>query len=654
VGGQGRVSDWRQTLSTQLPDYMVPSALVSLEALPLTANGKLDRRALPEPDAASLAVGDYQAPRNETERTLASIWRAILQVERVGIHDNFFELGGHSLLAARLASRVAAQLQRQVPVSAVFEHPTPARLAAFLETAAAVSTTVPVPIDPAQPPQLSLAQQRLWFLDRLDRAASAAYHMPSALHLQGRLELQALQAALDRIVARHAVLRMRFAETDGCATPWIAPMDEGLPLRKDDLSLLDPEARIQALAAIAREEALTPFDLGAGCPIRARLVHLGAHEHALFLTLHHIVSDGWSNGILTQELSALYRAFVKGASDPLPPLPLQYADYAAWQRSRIDDVALEAQLTFWREHLHGAPELLELPTDRERPRQPSHAGAMLPFELGEAASTRLRDWARTHGASTYMALIAAWAILLSRLSGQDEVVIGSPVSNRPTPELEVLIGFFVNTLPLRVRVDTDAPVRVLLEQVRTGVLSALANQDVPFEQIVDVLKPSRQLAYSPLFQVALAFDNTPKGATGELPGLSLSSLEQAHASTRFDLTLSLSDDARGIRGVLEYATDLFDAATIQRWAGYLQRLLQALPDAEGQPVAALPMLSEREREQLVHGFNATARAYPAQSTIAEVFAACAARRGEAIALCDADHALSYAELDARANRLAHG
>ncbi|AWV08513.1 non-ribosomal peptide synthetase [Marilutibacter maris] len=654
VGAEGGVSQWRQALSSQLPEYMLPSALVSLEALPLTANGKLDRRALPEPDASSLAVRGYEAPRDETERALASIWGAILRVERVGIHDNFFELGGHSLLAARLAARVAAELQRQVPVSAVFEHPTPARLAAFLATAARASTAMPVPVDPAQPPQLSLAQQRLWFLDRLDRAASAAYHMPSALRLQGRLDLPALRAALDRIVARHAVLRMRFAETDGRATPWIAAADEGLPLREDDLGTLDPDARGQALAAIAREEALAPFDLADGRPIRARLARLGEQEHALFLTLHHIVSDGWSNGILTQELGALYRAFAEGAADPLPPLPLQYTDYAAWQRGRVDDVALEAQLAFWREHLDGAPERLELPADRERPLQPSHAGAMLPFELGADASARLRDWARGHGVSTYMALMTAWAIVLSRLSGQDDVVIGSPVANRPTPELETLIGFFVNTLPLRVKVDADVPVRTLLEQVRTGTLAALANQDVPFEQIVDAVKPSRQLAYSPLFQVALAFDNTPEGTAHELPDLSLSGLEQAHASTRFDLTLSLSDDARGIRGVIEYATDLFDASTVQRWAGYLQRLLQALPGADAQPVAALPMLPDSEREQLEHGFNATARPYPADSTIAREFAACAARRGDAIALCDADTALSYAELDARANRIAHG
>ncbi|QWP75370.1 amino acid adenylation domain-containing protein [Lysobacter sp. K5869] len=653
VGSEGDASQWRQALAAKLPEYMLPAAFVALDALPLTANGKIDRRALPAPDESALAAQRYVAPRDAAETALCAIFAELLRVERVGIHDNFFELGGHSLLAARLAARVAAELRKQVPVGAVFEHSTPARLAAFV--AAAAATAAPLAAaDPAEPLRLSFAQQRLWFLDRLDRAASAAYHMPSALRLQGELNLPALRAALDRIVARHSVLRTRFAEAEGAAAPWIADADEGLPLREDDLSALGADEREHALIAIAREEALAPFDLAAQRPIRARLTRLSGDEHALFLTLHHIVSDGWSNGVLTRELSELYRAFAAGEADPLPPLPLQYADYAAWQRCGTDATTLESQLSFWREHLRDAPERLELPGDRERPAAPTHAGAMLPFELGADASARLRDWARGQGASVFMALLTGWSALLSRLSGQDEVVIGSPVANRPSPSLEPLIGFFVNTLPLRVRLPADIDASSLLARIKTDSLAALAHQDVPFEQIVDALKPTRQLAYHPLFQAALALDNTPQGEARELPGLRLSALGQAHASTRFDLTLSVSDGERGIRGVLEYATDLFDEATVRRWLRYLTAILTALPDAGAKPLSALPLLSAQERTQVVETFNDTARPYPADSTIAREFAACVARRGDAAALWSAGETVGYAELDRRANRIANG
>ncbi|AWV08515.1 non-ribosomal peptide synthase/polyketide synthase [Marilutibacter maris] len=653
VGAEGGVSEWRQALSSQLPEYMLPSALVSLEALPLTANGKLDRRALPEPDASSLAVRGYEAPRDETERALASIWGAILRVERVGIHDNFFELGGHSLLAARLAARVAAELQRQVPVSAVFSHPSVARMAEYLQRAETAEAAPIAIADRSRPLPPSLAQRRLWFLVRLDEAAGNAYHMADALRLEGELDVAMLRAALDALVARHESLRTRFVARDGEPEQVIDPADTGFALREIDLSALPAATREAAVAAQADEEAAAAFDLAAGPLVRGRLLRLDTHTHVLLLTQHHIVSDGWSVGVLIRELGVLYRAFAEGASDPLPPLPLQYADYAAWQHGQLAGEAWQRQIDYWKETLSGAPSLLELPGDRPRPPVQSYRGASLPLRLDPELVEALRGWSSRHGATLFMALTAGWSALLSRLGGQDEVVIGTPVANRPRAELEGLAGFFVNTLALRVAVDASVDAATLLARVKAQALGAFAHQQLPFDQVVEHVRPQRSLGHSPVFQTMLALNNTPGDRELALPGLRLRPQPQARTTTQFDLSLALNEHDGALVGELEYATDLFDASTVQRWAGYLPRLLQAMVAMEDRAVARLPWLPEQELAQLrAWSMPEDTAAWPA-ATLPALFEAQVRRTPEAEALRFEGRSLSYDALNRAANRVAH-
>ena len=430
-------------------------------------------------------------------------------------------------------------------------------------------------VDRGAPLALSYAQQRLWFIDQLDHAAGAAYHMPAALRLTGQLNKDALQRVLDRIVARHESLRTCFVNVDGVPGQRIAAPSVGLLLVETDLSHLPADERAAALQRRCGEEVTQPFDLATGPLIRAQLLRIADDDHVLLVTQHHIVSDGWSVGVLVRELSALYAAFSAGQSDPLAPLAIQYADYAAWQRAALQGEALQAQTAFWKSQLGGAPALLELPTDRARPAQQSHAGAVLPVRFDAELSNGLKALGRKHGTTLFMTLLAGWATLLARLSGQDDVVVGTPVANRQRSEVENLIGFFVNTLALRVRIDSDPTVAQLLAQVKTNTLAAYDHQDLPFEQIVDAVQPERSMGHSPLFQVMLSLDNAPAGAL-RLPGLAIADITPQQTSAQFDLTLSLADHDGQIGGTLRYATDLFDEATIVRLAGHLDTLLRAM------------------------------------------------------------------------------
>ncbi|WP_454258922.1 condensation domain-containing protein, partial [Pseudoxanthomonas mexicana] len=423
---------------------------------------------------------------------------------------------------------------------------------------------------------LSWAQQRLWFLDQLDHAAGGAYHMPAALRLQGVLDRTALRSTLDRIVARHENLRTTFVTVDGTAQQVIAPEAVGFALTEHDLRGMATEEQSAAVASLGTEEGLAPFDLAKGPLIRGRLLQLSETEHVLLVTQHHIISDGWSLGVLVREVSSLYAAYSQGQPDPLPALPIQYADYAAWQRQWLQGEVLEQQLSFWREHLTGAPMLLELPSDRVRPKVQSYAGGMVPVRLSAGLVSGLRRLSQQRGTTLFMTLLAGWSVLLSRLSGQSDVVIGTPVANRQRTELEDLIGFFVNTLALRVDVDSDPSVLELLAQVKDTTLGGYMHQDVPFEQVVEALQPTRSLSHSPLFQVMLTLNNTPDGGGLQLPGLRLSPVATAHATTHFDLSLSLMDAGEELVGSLEYASDLFDAATVSRWAAQLERVLEAM------------------------------------------------------------------------------
>ena len=517
--GEATADALRAHVEQHLPSYMVPAAYVGLPSFPLSPNGKLDRKALPAPDGPAYASRAYEAPQGELEALLAALWQQLLQREQVGRHDNFFELGGHSLLAVRLVSRLRKARGVDLPLAEVFEAPVLHRLADRVAQAATVLDRPidAIPVAPASGPQpVSPAQRRLWFLAQMD-SASRAYHVGGAVRLQGRLDVAALQRALQRLVARHAALRTCFALHDGEPMQQVAA-DAAMPLLVLDLReavASENEARLRADAHSA-----AAFDLVQGPPLRVLLMHLRDEEHVLQVVMHHLVADGWSTGVFLRELGALYTAFVQGVADPLQPLALQYTDYAAWQRQAIADGRLQRQAAWWREALAGAPALLELSTDRPRPAQPDHAGATVPVVLDPPLVRALRELGRRHGTTLFMTLLTSWGATLSRLSGQDEVVIGTPVAGRQRPELEPLIGFFVNTLALRLRTGAQGSVGDLLAHARAQVLAAQQHQDLPFDQVVEGVNPARSLAYTPLFQVMLDWQNAPGGEL-HMPGLAL-------------------------------------------------------------------------------------------------------------------------------------
>jgi amino acid adenylation domain-containing protein len=642
----------RAHLTERLPEYMVPAAYVRLEAFPLTPNGKLDRKALPAPEGHAYATRAYEAPSGEIETALAEIWSDVLGVERVGRHHHFFELGGHSLLAVRVISRVRQVLQLDAALGDLFVRPVLADFARALETAGRAELPAIEPADRGGRLALSFAQQRLWFLEQLG-SAGAAYHIPTRLRLRGELDREALGRALDRIVARHEALRTTFHAVDGQPEQCVAPVaDSRFQLLEHDLG--DHAAAAEAeLRRVMAEEAGAPFDLARGPLIRGRLVRLAPEDHVLLVTMHHIVSDGWSMGVLTRELSALYAAFRRGAADPLPPLPVQYADYAAWQRRWVDGEVLREQADYWRETLAGAPELLELPTDHARPARQDFAGAALEVELDEELTAGLKALGRRQGTTLFMTLLAGWAAVLGRLSGQDDVVVGTPTANRGRREIEGLIGFFVNTLAVRVDLSGSPSVAELLGRVKERALGAQQHQDIPFEQVVERVRPARSMAHSPLFQVLFAWQNASGGRL-ELPGLALAPAGRPEqGAAKFDLSLSLSEAGGRIVGGVEYATSLYERATVERWLGYLRRALEAMVAGEDQAVDRLPLLPEAERRQVVEAWNATGAAYPDESCIHELFEAQAERTPDAVALVYEGERLTYAELNARANRLAH-
>ncbi|MYM84903.1 amino acid adenylation domain-containing protein [Duganella sp. FT50W] len=643
----------REQLSQHLAEYMVPSAFVVLEAYPLTPNGKLDRKALPAPDQAAVATRAYAAPQGEIETAVARIWQELLGLEQVGRHDHFFELGGHSLLAVQMMSRLRQMLRVEVPLRQLFSQPVLAAFSQALASAAVAADTVIVPADRTAPLPLSWAQQRLWFLDQLDHAAGAAYHIPAALRLRGRLDKAALQATLDRIVARHESLRTCFVAQDGEPVQVIAPADCGFVLTGHDLSDLRGHEQEAAVARWSQDEAVRPFDLAQGPLIRGQLLTLSEQEWVLLVTQHHIISDGWSIGNLVREVRALYTAYVQGEADPLAPLAIQYADYAAWQRGWLQGEVLERQLGYWKQHLGGAPALLELPTDRPRPAQQSYAGDRVHFTLPAALTSGLRELSRAHGATLFMTLQAAWAVLLSRLSGQDDIVVGTPVANRQRAEVEGLIGFFVNTLALRVKLDDDPDVNALLARVKADMLEAYAHQDLPFEQVVEALQPVRSMSHNALVQVMLTYETEVIGGALDLPDMVLSPIAKAQNTAQFDLEMYITDAGHALDGSVVYATDLFDKDTIVRMVSQLQNVLAAMVADPMQQVSRLPLMGEQERQQLLLAFNATQRAYPSQRLIHQLFEEQAARQPDAVALVAGDVVLSYGELNARANQVAH-
>ncbi len=637
----------RQHVAERLPAHMIPSALVLLKELPRTPNGKVDRRALPDPGMTAREA--YVAPKTPMEELIASVWAEVLDLPRVGAEDNFFELGGHSLLATRVMVRLRDAFGLDLPLRRLFETPTVAGLARQAGAAGTIEEQAP-PLRPrgTAEPRLSFAQERLWFLEQLQPEA-AAYNLPVALRLDGSPRVGALSGALSEIVRRHESLRTTLEVRGGEPVQVIHPAAP-LLLPIVDLAALPSQLRSEAAQRLALEESLRPFDLAAGPVIRASLLRLGPEEHVLLVTLHHVVSDGWSMGLLIREASTLYKALLEGRPSPLPELAVQYADFSVWQREWLRGEVLESQLAWWREHLKGAPGVLDLPADRPRPAVRSTRGGRVLVEIPPEVARNLAALGRTRGATPFMLYLATFQILLGRLAGREDLVVGMPIAGRVRAELEPLIGLFLNTLALRGDLSGDPTFGEHLARVREAALGAYAHQELPFERLVDELAPERNLTHAPVFQVLFVFQNVPLG-TLELPGLTWSPLQNASGMAKFDLTLTLQEEGEGLAGQLGFNRDLFDEATVRRWAGYLGVLLEGVVREPEKRLSERELMSAAERHQVLRAWNDTARGV-VEETLHGLFVAQARRTPETAALRYEGEEMSFGELDRRSNQLA--
>ena len=638
-------------LAQRLPKYMIPAVYVLLETMPHLPNGKVDRPSLLMLDGDRLAPSTvFQPPNTPEEEILAGMWQQVLDVEKVGIDDNFFALGGHSLNATQLVSRIRETFAVDLPLRRFFDAPTIRGIAKAIQTSSRETVPAIVPIARDGDLQLSFAQQRLWFLDQLAPGA-IFYNIPMAIRLTGRLNTAVLKKCLKKIVRRHEALHTIFTESDGRPMQHILPKLK-LKLHRTDLRHLPLTKREDEAQRLALEEAKRPFDLAHGPLIRASLLRLADEEFVVLLTMHHIISDGWSLGVLTKELGALYAALVTDEPSPLPALPIQYADFSQWQREWLQGIALESQLAYWKTQLGQNPPMLDLPTDRPRPAVQTANGATKSFSLSPTLSQSLKALSQQRGATLFMTLLAAFQTLLYRYTGQTDISVGTAVANRNRAEIEGLIGFFVNTLVLRTDLSGAPEFEDLLARVREVALGAYAHQDLPFEMLVEALQPERDLSHTPLFQVMFVLDNAPMEPVA-LPSLVLQPVATGSSTATFDLTLSMSDGAEGLRGYVEYNLDLFEAETIQRLAGHYQSLLAGIVAQPEQPISQLPILTPAEEQQLLVEWNETAVPYPDNQCIHHLIEAQAAQHPEASAVSFGETQLSYSQLNRRANQLAH-
>ena len=648
------ISEVRQFISNRLPLYMVPSTFVALESLPLTAHRKVDRRALPAPNLQSEQIDNYVAPRTPTEETLAEIWAQVLKLEQVGIHDNFFELGGHSLLATQLVSRIRNIFKIELPLRSIFAAATVAALADLIGQLQPqnLELTSPPILPRAKDAELSLsfAQQRLWFLEQL-QPNSALYNIPEASRLVGTLNQAALEQSLQEIIQRHEALRTNFIAVDGQARQIIQTRTDW-QVSIVDLQHLPVNQQQITVQQLAQQQALQPFDLATQPLIRATLLVLNEAEHILLVCMHHIVSDDWSMGVFVQELTALYNAYAQDQPATLLTLSIQYADFALWQRQWLQGDVLQSQLDYWQEQLKDAPALLALPTDRPRGAVQTFAGAHQKFELSPQLTERLTQLSQQQGATLFMTLLAAYDTLLYRYTGQSDILVGTPIANRNRSEIEGLIGFFANTLVIRTDLSANPSFCDLLGRVREVALGAYAHQDLPFEMLVEVLQPERNLSHTPLFQVAFILQNAPKSEV-EMTGLTLSHISTAGVTAKFDLTLAMGNTDTGLVGVWEYNTDLFDAGTIERMAGHFVTLLEAIVANPQERISQLPLLTTVEQQQLLIDWNDTQVDYPQDKCIHQLFEEQVERTPDAVAVVFDNKQLTYHELNCRANQLAH-
>jgi amino acid adenylation domain-containing protein len=627
---------------------------VRIGKVPLTLNGKVNEAALPEPwGEQTTAAASGARELTETEQVLAGVWSQVLGVNQAGADDNFFSLGGHSLLATLIVIRIHETFGVEIPLRKIFEAPTVVELAAVVDAAVrAGHGLISPPITTAARPgalPLSFAQQRLWFLDRL-MPGTAAYNVPVAYQLAGSIDAAALERSINQIVARHEVLRTTISLAAGEPAQIVGP-EVRLKLEVSDLRSVLAAERQEILRREVEHEEQLPFDLSTGPVIRARLLRVADAEHVLVVTLHHIVSDGWSMDVFGRELSAFYAAQVSGEQARLPELPVQYADFAVWQREWLQGEVLDEQLSYWREQLQGATGVLELPTDKTRPKVAGGPGAIERFEIAEEVLTGLRGLARDEGATLFMTLWAGFSVLLSRYTGQQDLLVGAPVANRGKPEVEGLIGFFSNTLVLRARVTGEETFRTLLDRAREVCLGAYAHQDLPFEALVEELQPARDVSRTPLFQVTFAVQNSG-GKALELSGLKTTPLAVDTLTSKFELTVVLGEKDGKLLGAIQYNTDLFDAQTVARLASHFVVLLEHVVENPDSSVSSLPLLTRVETEQALVDWNQTEVEYQTQKSAHHLFEEQVARTPDALALVWHDQRLSYRELNHRADQLA--
>jgi amino acid adenylation domain-containing protein len=591
----------RKELGQRLPDYMVPAVVMVLEAFPLTANGKVDRTALPEPEYE--APVEYREPRTSAEEMLCNLFAEVLGVERVGLDDDFFEMGGHSLLAVSLVSRIHKLLGMEVAIDALFESPSVGQLSGRLRELTTTPLALGGKVRPERLP-LSYAQQRLWFLDQLGEGASTEYNVPVALRLKGGLDRAALEGAINAIVERHESLRTHFAVVDGEPVQLIET-EVRIPIPVEDLSELREESQQERVREALAQEAGKPFDLSRGPVLRARLLKLGEREHILLRTMHHIVSDGWSQGVFNRELMILYEAYREQRENPLKPLAVQYADFALWQREWLETGALEKGLEYWKQQLAGIPERLELPTDRLRPAVRTFAAEVCRVSLSAEVMGALKQQSHEQQATLYMTLLAGLGVLLSRYSGQDDIVVGTPIANRQEAQLEEMIGFFVNSLVMRIRPRGDMSVREFLRDVRKTALQAYAHQDVPFERLVQELSPQRTLNRTPLFEVW--FVHTAHWEPQRLQGLEVEPIRTNDVVARFDLEVHVWENAEGLTLNWVYNRDLYDRWRMEQMVRHYQRVLEAMAGDPDKRLRDIDVLGAEDRQRILKIWNLTPR-----------------------------------------------
>jgi amino acid adenylation domain-containing protein/FkbH-like protein len=649
----------RDHLKQVLPEYMIPSAFVAMDSFPLTPNGKINRKALPAPESKAPEGDEYFAPGTPVEERVAAVWAEVLRLERISTNSDFFALGGHSLLATQIISRLRQAFAIELPLRTIFESPTVSALAARIQRAKRGFELPPITrVAREKPVPASFAQQRLWFLDEL-QPDSSLFNIASTAKIDGALDDVAIESSLNAIASRHESLRTAFGSVADQAVQIIQD-SVVVPLLRIDLSQTPEPGRAEEARRLIAKQANLPFDLAKAPLLRAVLIRLSPQEHYLSINIHHIISDRWSLGVLWQELGSFYQAATQGSRSELPALPLQYADYAAWQHEWLRGEVLEKQLAFWKEQLHGAPPVLELPTDRPRPAYESSRGDVAEIRFSKQLTEQLQHLSRSHGATLFMTLLAAFQALLSRYSGQDDIVVGTAIANRTQPELEHVLGLFLNTLPLRTRLSGDPTFSEIMGRAKATALEAYAHQEMPFEKLVETLRPERSLSHSPLVQVYFILQNAPM----ELPriaGLALNSVSSGLKAVKGDMFLSMMESPEGLQARLEYSTDLFNASTMERFLDHYRVLLEAVSANPAIKLSHLPLLTDGEFKEILLDWNATSTDYPRDFCLHELFELQAARSPEAVALFQPggidsnseDREITYLELNRRANQLAH-